>query len=294
MARPLRIEYPGALYHITARGIDKKKIFSDDDDRNSFLDIIMKIVERYKCRLHSYCLMNNHYHLLLETPLGNLSKIMMQLNSIYSQYFNKKHNRVGHLFQGRYKSILVDKENYLLELSRYIVLNPVRAGIVKNPNEWKWSNYRFTSLESDRPEFLTIEWILSQFGDEKRMAAKKYEEFINSGRDAKFPQDGVFGQIILGGENFIKELKRKLNIKNNLRSKEIPRDQKLSFTPSLDEIFQKGMRSGEKRNDMICLAYYENNHSQKEIADYLNLHYTTISLIIKKYDKAKKTLKLKT
>ncbi len=294
MARPLRIEYPGALYHITSRGNEKKEIFSGDDDRIGFLDIIMRIVERHKCTLHSYCLMNNHYHLLLETPLGNLSKIMMQLNSIYSQYYNKKHNRVGHLFQGRYKSILVDKENYLLELSRYIVLNPVRAGIVKNPNEWKWSNYLFTLLELEKPEFLTTECILNQFGDNKRVAAKNYKDFVNSGRNVKFPQDDVFGQIILGGENFIKELKGNLNVKNNLRSKEIPKNQKLSFAPSLDEIFQKGMRSGKERNDMICYAYYKNNYSQKEIADYLNLHYTTISLIIKKYDEAKKILKSKT
>ena len=135
MARPLRIQFPRALYHITARGNAKQNIFLNKDDFNDFLIILCKVTKRYHLLLHCYCLMHNHYHLLLETPEGNISQGIRQLNGTYTQQFNKKYQRVGHLFQGRYKSILVEKENYLLELSRYIALNPQRANLVKNPKD---------------------------------------------------------------------------------------------------------------------------------------------------------------
>ena len=136
MARPLRIEYDGALYHITSRGNERKAIFRDDEDRVGFLEALQKVNERFNWICHAYCLMNNHYHLVVETPDGNLSKGMRQLNGVYTQYFNRKHHRVGHIFQGRYKSILIEKESYLLEVSRYVVLNPVRAKAVKKPEDW--------------------------------------------------------------------------------------------------------------------------------------------------------------
>jgi REP element-mobilizing transposase RayT len=140
MARPLRIEYPGALYHITSRGNDKNLIFLDDKDRDVFLDLLHSINTRYHFILHAYCLMDNHYHLLIETPEGNLSYGMRQLNGVYTQMFNKKYKRVGHIFQGRYKAVLVDKDNYLLEVARYIVLNPVRARLVDAPEKWRFSS----------------------------------------------------------------------------------------------------------------------------------------------------------
>lgn len=133
MARPLRIEFPGAVYHVTSRGHAKQVIFLDVRDYADFLEVLCFVVKRFNWILHAYCLMSNHYHLLIETPDGNLSRGMRQLNGIYTQQFNRRHSRVGHVLQGRYKAILVDKENYLLELCRYIVLNPVRAGIAKGP-----------------------------------------------------------------------------------------------------------------------------------------------------------------
>src|SRR4030042_35639 len=141
MARPLRIEFPGALYHVTARGNARQDIFLDDDDRLLFCSVLERVVSRFHLLLHAYCLMNNHYHLLVETPEGNLSKGMRQINGVYTQQLNRRYNRVGHVLQGRYKAILVDKDNYLLELSRYVVLNPVRAGLVKQPSRWAWSSY---------------------------------------------------------------------------------------------------------------------------------------------------------
>ena len=288
MARPLRIEFPGALYHITSRGIDRRSIFLDDSDRMVFLKTISLIVERYHCEVHSYCLMNNHYHLLVETPKGNLSKLMMQLNSIYAQYFNIKNKRVGPLFQGRFNSILIERDQYLLEVSRYIVLNPVRAGIVKEPGEWRWSNYLYTTGEAKPPGFLTTVWTLSQFSKDKKKAIELYKSFVSSGINSKFPKEELVGQLILGSEGFIRKISSYVSSKRGKDFREIPRKQKMSIEPVLDEIFQKEMRSGKSRDEIIYSVYHENNYSQKEIADYLNLHYTTISRIIKKYEKKEK------
>ncbi len=144
MARPLRIEYPGAVYHVTSRGNEKKAVFKDDQDRELFLKILAEVNKRYHWFCHAYCLMDNHYHLLIETPEGNLSLGMRQLNGVYTQAFNKKRNRTGHLFQGRYKAILIQKDNHLLEACRYVVLNPVGARLVERPEDWKWSSYRAT------------------------------------------------------------------------------------------------------------------------------------------------------
>ena len=143
MSRALRIEYAGALYHVTSRGDRREDIYEDDVDRQAFMELLEDVCNSYNWDCHAYCLMSNHYHLLLETPDANLSKGMRQLNGVYSQKYNVRHKKVGHVFQGRYTAILVEKESYLLELSRYIVLNPVRAKIVSKPNDWRWSNYNF-------------------------------------------------------------------------------------------------------------------------------------------------------
>jgi REP element-mobilizing transposase RayT len=145
MARPLRIEYSGAVYHITSRGNAREKIYIDDQDRENFLGVLGEVVRKYNWLCHAYCLMDNHYHLLVETPDANLSIGMRQLNGVYTQLYNRRHRRTGHIFQGRYKAILVDKDNYLLELSRYVVLNPVRARLAKLPEHWKWSSYGATA-----------------------------------------------------------------------------------------------------------------------------------------------------
>jgi REP element-mobilizing transposase RayT len=144
MTRPLRIEYPGAVYHITNRGNDKKAVFKDDQDRETFLKILAFVNKRYHWLCHAYCLMDNHYHLMIETPDGNLSLGMRQLNGVYTQARNKRHGKTGHLFQGRYKAILIQKDTHLLEVCRYVVLNPVRARMVEKPEDWRWSSYQAT------------------------------------------------------------------------------------------------------------------------------------------------------
>lgn len=178
MARSLRIEFPGVLYHITSRvtsrGNERKNIFLGDEDRIVFLEVFSEVCKRYNWLCYAYCLMSNHYHLLIETPKGNLSKGMQLLNGLYSLKFNKLHARVGHVFQGRYKGIWVEKSTYLLELLRYIVLNPVRAKMVSTVSDWFWSSYLATILQSSGPLWLSIDYILSLFGEDRPISIIKY------------------------------------------------------------------------------------------------------------------------
>ena len=238
MARPLRIEYTSAVYHITSRGNARERIYLDDEDYGRFLDCLCAVVKRFNWILHAYCLMSNHYHLLIETPEGNLSRGMRQLNGIYTQQFNRRHNRVGHAFQGRYKAILVDKDNYLLELSRYIVLNPVRAGMVKGPREWQWSSYKETTGYGKGISCLTKDWILIQFGRKREESETRYKEFVREGIKAESPWKEVRGQLYLGDENFINRIKKLIRSKETL--KEIPRIQRYITKPSLEDIFKHG------------------------------------------------------
>jgi putative transposase len=163
MARPLRIEFAGALYHLTSRGDRREAIYEDDEDRQRFLDVLAEVVERYNWICHAYCLMTNHYHLVAETVEGNLSQGMRHFNGVYTQASNRRHSRTGHLFQGRFKGILVDRDVYLLELTRYVVLNPVRAQMVEAPEHWPWSSYRAMIGSAPAPPWLAVDGLLSQF-----------------------------------------------------------------------------------------------------------------------------------
>src|SRR5712692_7942277 len=158
MSRPLRLEHPGAVWHITSRGNDRQRIFSDDVDRECFVSLLGRTVDLFRWRLHAFVLMGNHYHLVLETPELTLSRGMRQLNGLYAQAFNRRHKRAGHLYQGRFKAILVEKDSHLLELVRYVVLNPVRAGLATSAKDWPWSSYRGTAGLARAPEWLQTAW----------------------------------------------------------------------------------------------------------------------------------------
>jgi putative transposase len=278
MARPLRIQFPGALYHITARGNAKGNIFLNKDDFDDFLTILCKATKRYHLILHCYCLLHNHYHLLLETPEGNLSQGIRQLNGTYTQYFNKKYQRVGHLLQGRFKSILVEKENYLLELSRYISLNPIRANLVEDPKDWPWSSYRQTIGVARKIPCLSASWILSQFGADTKSARISYQDFVLSGIDKESPLKQVKGQIFLGSDYFLAKMEQFIEQKEQLI--EIPKKQLYALRPSLDKIFQ----TKDKREIKIYQASQKYGYTLKEIGQYLGLHYTTVSKIIKRVE----------
>ena len=182
MGRPLRLEYTGALYHVISRGDRQEDIYETEDDRLLFLVIFGEVCKSYNWICHGYCLMTNHYHLLIETPDANLSQGMRQLNGVYSQKFNRIHKRVGHVFQGRYKAIMVEKESYLLELTRYIVLNPVRAKMVYFAQEWEWSSYRAMIGQSTLPFWLHTDWVLSAFNPTKGRAIEAYKKFVSEGK----------------------------------------------------------------------------------------------------------------
>ena len=281
MSRPLRIEFDGAIYHVTSRGDAREPIFITDTDHILFLDILKKTCERFNWLCYAYCLMDNHYHLVIETPDGNLSKGMRQLNGVYTQSFNKRHQRVGHVFQGRYKAILIEKESYLLQVSRYVVLNPVRAKIVESPDEWKWSSYRGTSGIEKPHAVLTIDWILRQFDKHREKAKKNYKEFVKSGIGRESVWEGVRGQSLLGREGFVKKLI--YCVKGQEEIKEIPRQQRFIGRPCLETLFNKKSATNiQKRNVKIVESVEKYSYSQKEVADYLGLHYSTISRLIKK------------
>ncbi|HJP54023.1 MAG: transposase [Rhodospirillales bacterium] len=194
MARPLRIEYPGAVYHLTARGNAREDIFLDDGDRRLFLDLLAETIARFRWLCHAYCLMGNHYHLLIETPEANLSRGMRHLNGVYTQRFNRTHGRVGHVFQGRYKAILVERDAHLLELCRYLVLNPVRAGMVRSARNWRWSSHRAMAGQVAAPEWLATDWLLARFGRRAAPARAAYRRFVIDGRGEPLGWDGRRGR----------------------------------------------------------------------------------------------------
>lgn len=281
MARPLRLEYDGALYHVTSRGNEKKPIFRDRIDRNIFLDILNTVNRRYNWLCHAYCLMNNHYHIVIETPDGNLSKGMRQLNGVYTQAFNKRHHRVGHIFQGRYKAILIQKDSHLLEVCRYVVLNPVRAKAVKSPEQWEWSSYQATVGLEKSHSCLTTELVLSQFGSKTGLARQRYKEFVKAGIGEEPIWSNLKGQILLGEDTFVERFMDYLKGREDIR--EIPKRQRYINRPNLDRLFERDvLRNNQKRDKKIVEATERYGYSQKEVADYLGMHYSTISRLIKK------------
>ncbi|CAI4033114.1 hypothetical protein DNFV4_03547 [Nitrospira tepida] len=159
-----------------------------------------RVWSRFHLLLHAYCLMDNHYHLLVETPEANLSKAMRQLNGVYTQAFNRRHRRVGHVLQGRFRAIVVDRDSYLLELCRYVVLNPVRAKSTRKPETYAWSSYRATAGLAATPPFLAVDWLLSQFGHQRLAAQRKYRAFVAEGMGQGSPWEHVQGQVLLGSE----------------------------------------------------------------------------------------------
>ena len=281
MSRPLRIEFEGAVYHVTSRGNARQRIFADRADKEKFLEILAFVVERFGWLCHAYCLMDNHYHLLIETPEGNLSGAMRQLNGMYTQRFNRRHARVGHLFQGRYKAILVEKDSHLLSLCRYVVLNPVRAGLAKGPGGWKWSSYRATIRSGAVPEFLTVDWVLSQFASDRKQARKQYRKFIFAGRDGGSPWADLKGQILLGTAGFVEKFRGLLGESEGLR--EIPRAQRYAARPPLDVLLAAdAVKERKARDEAVYAAHISYCYTLREIGDHLGVHYSTISRAIRR------------
>jgi len=234
MSRPLRLDHSGAVWHVTCRGNEKREIFRDDEDRRGLLTLFRRAVTILRWRIHAYVLMGNHYHLLLETPEPNLSRGMRQINGIYTQRFNRRHQRVGHLFQGRFHSILIEKDAHLLEVVRYVVLNPVRAGLSKHPDDWPWSNYRATAGLEKPAGWLEVAWTLAQFGG-GAFASDRYQQFVRSGlQNPRTPWVNLRKQFILGRAPFLRAIQKRINDSNVGR--ESPWHQSHCVRPDLDAI----------------------------------------------------------
>jgi len=278
MARPLRIEYAGALYHITARGNARQDIYLNEIDRHKFLATLQRACERYQWLCHAYCLMSNHYHLLIETRAPTLSRGLKYINGTYSQIFNRTHHRVGHMFQGRYKAILVDKDTYLLELSRYIVLNPVRKRMVIRVDDWPWSSYRATAGQVEAHGYLTTDWILGNFGRTRRAAQEKYTSFVQAGKEQPSPWKSLKNQIYLGPDTFIDEVQCKLDPEQSLI--DIPGLQRLGPVKPLS-YYQDKYRD---RNRAMTEAYRSGHYTLVEVGDGFGVSYATVSRAVKAYE----------
>jgi putative transposase len=265
MGRPLRIQYPGAWYHITSRGNERKAIFKGSADRQRFLSYLESAWERYGAVVHAYCLMANHYHLLLETPRSNLSQILHHINGAYTNYYNAKRNRTGHLFQGRYKAILVERDAYCQELSRYIHLNPVRAGTVEKPEHYPWSSYPYYTGAKKAPQWLTIDTVLDAFDSSRGGAQKHYRGFVEKalGEKAESPLKDVFASTFLGSEKFIEWAKERWIGFKNVDTRNIPALRNIKRKPPL-EVVDVAVRSAIVGGD---------SHHYKKFCLYVSQQY---------------------
>ena len=297
MARALRIKYKNALYHITSRGNERKNIFENDHDRDFFLKTLKESLNTYHVILYSYVLMSNHFHLLLETPLANLSEFMRQFNITYTSYYNRKYNRVGHLYQGRYKSILVQKDNYLNILSRYIHLNPVR--VVKMENiplkekekylrQFKWSSLKGYINKNNTQSFVDYQTILSAYGGDNQKERNNYWQALQSDLSSKLEiKKQIIGNSILGNEQFIQEIKEKYLMK---REKEIPSVKKIHSYCTKDKVIEIVCREIGKaweqikstpdshRQILMEMLYRYTGLNNREIGELIGLDYSTVSV----------------
>jgi putative transposase len=271
MARPLRIELAGGLYHVTSRGDRREAIFRDDQDRRDWLTRLGEVCAHFNWRCHAYCEMTNHYHFVVETPDANLSRGMRQLNGVYTQHFNRRHELVGHLFQGRFKAILVERHAYLLELSRYVVLNPVRAAMVPEASAWPWSSYRAMAGLEAPPAWLEIDWTLGQFGTDRHTAQASYAAFVADGMGQPGLWQALRHQIFLGSDAFVERVAQKSQSLDKLR--EVPRAQRRPLAQPLRYFEQ----TYPLRREAMARAFRTGIYTLQEIADHFRVHYSTVS-----------------
>ncbi len=308
MARPLRVEFEGALYHLTGRGNARQRIFADAKDCARFVESLAESLRRYEVALHAYVLMGNHYHLIAETRRPNLGRWMHWLTTAYTVYFNRRHHRTGHLFQGRYKSIVVDAEGYLLSLSRYVHLNPVRGKVIGrgDPVErrqrlrtWHWSSYRgYSGLATAEP-WVSQERVLGEIGGAVKERRSRYRRFVEEGllREIESPWEAVRWQIALGQENFLQRLKDHVEKKAQAH-RELPALRQLRRRPeaqrildcvarvygcSTKELLQPGTRGNEARAVAMVLVWDCCGRSLKEMCELFGgVGYTAVAQMIRR------------
>ena len=291
MARPLRITFPGAFYHITSRGNERKAVFKNERDREKFLEYLESATERYNAVIHVFCLMDNHYHILLETPSGNLPQIMRHINGAYTTYFNVRRDRNGHLFQGRYKAIVVEKDEYAKELSRYIHLNPVRAKMVGAPEEYNWSSHKYYIGKEKTPEWLQTDFVLGYFGRKVSESRKRYKAFVSLliGQKYESPLKETVGSLLLGSQRFIDHIKEKY-VSGLKADRDLPSIRELAPQITIQDVCSAverlvGARSRLSRNVCIYLCRKLTGEKLKSIGLYFGVSDAAVSQTCKRLDK---------
>lgn len=285
MSRPLRIEFPGAIYHVTSRGDRREPIFDDDADRRTFLDVVGAALDRFDACALAYCLMGNHYHLVLHTRRANLSMLMRHINGVYTQAYNRRHRKVGHLFQGRFKAILVDRDAYLLEVCRYVDLNPVRANMVPQAADWPWSSYRahvgsqvpLSWLDTPSVHGYLLGRDVANGRDAKR-AAQHYEKLVEQGKDVRLWDAALRQQIYLGDDSFIQRMQSLLE-PERARAAEVPRKQRRTRPDSIQAYLK-----AYERDEAIVKACREGGHTLSAIAWEVGLSVSRVSRIVAAYE----------
>jgi len=275
----MRVAFAGAAYLVSARGAGETPIFGSDEDRERFLGILESAADRYHLLCHAYCLMENRYFLLLETPEGTLSRAMRQLNGVYGQYVCRQRGRSGPVLNGRFQSQLVEKDAWLLELARYVVLEPARAGLVTDPAKWHWSSYRATAGEVPVPGFLAAGWLLSLIGGETvAEARRKYRSFIRRGLEEGTTTPAGLGRApILGTAAFAETLRPCLH--DSALSRAIAVGKRHARRPPLEVLLQESLPR-DVRNARIVEAHRRHGYTMQAIADRLGIHYSTVSRIV--------------
>ncbi len=269
----LPTEFAGDLYHVTSRGDRREDIYLDDADRVAWLENLGSVCERFNWTCHAYCLMTNHYHVVVETVEGNLAKGMRQLNGVYTQFINRTHQRVGHVFQGRYKAILVEKDTYLLELARYVVLNPVRAGMVAQAADWPWSSYRIMIGREPAPPWLAVDGLLRAFGPTRSKARMKFIDFVRAGIGLPSIWDGLTGQIYLGGAAFVQRMAALAA--ENVEALEVPRAQRRPQAQPLSHF----VSAYADPKEGMARAYRTGDYTLAQVAAAFSVHYATVSRV---------------
>jgi putative transposase len=295
MARPLRLSFENAVYHITARGNRREHIFYNDEDRKIFLEKINETCLKYSFVCFAYCLMDNHYHLFLKTLLPNISEGMHYLNTSYANWFKARHKIVGVLFQGRYKSLVVDENSYGVHLSAYIHLNPYRAGIVEDLREYPWSSY-LDYVDGEKSSVrLDTSFILKQFDNDIEMARRKYEAYVIENRMMGNPLKESYKGIVLGGKAFLQSIKERVEKIGNKRevpetktltaytSEEIIQKVMADFSITREEIFNK-KRGNFFRQMTLSLLKQFTPMSLKEIGELFQMDYAAVSQACQRYE----------
>lgn len=274
MSRPLRLELAGGLYHVTSRGDRREDIYTKDNDRQLWLQIFADTCERFNWVCHAWCLMENHYHIVVETVEANLARGMRHLNGVYTQATNRLHQRTGHLFQGRYKAILIEKDSHLLELTRYVVLNPVRASMVPDVSDWPWSSWHAMCGATTPPIWLCTDWLLSQFGKTRSIAVSAYADFVRAGIKQPSIWNKLNGQIFLGSEAFAQQMQAASGVANLT---EIPRAQRRPKALPISD-YQSAANSAQAA---MAQAYASGDYTMQEIAKHFGVHYSTVSRAVR-------------